>query len=317
MIEKLKQTPRFLKLNLQHFADTGVSGIAIGVSNFYYAPILKDTENEWETGAGTRIRFLKEIEVDRPQDTEEDYGDDMVAATAVSNGKLSVKTTFVTVPADDKAFLNGAKKGVGGYKYGAKDIPPDVAIVFERRNHDESSEWVGLFKGKFTRSSIKGQTKQDKVEFQNDDVEGNFIDRLFDESSHVTGYDKKGSTTGRDYVFMETFGKTYDEFMSSRGEQNMEPVEKEMKKTEKVEVTSVNVTDEQVTVKVDATKQLSATTEPSGQKVTYAVTEGQTYASVSPTGLVKGLAEGNATVTATAGKQTDTVQVTVQSNLEM
>ncbi len=196
MIEKLKQAPRFLKLNLQHFADTGVSGIAIGVSNFYYAPILKDTENEWETGAGTRIRFLKEIEVDRPQDTEEDYGDDMVAATAVSNGKLSVKTTFVTVPADDKAFLNGAKKGVGGYKYGAKDIPPDVAIVFERRNHDESSEWVGLFKGKFTRSSIKGQTKQDKVEFQNDDVEGNFIDRLFDESSHVTGYDKKEALQG-------------------------------------------------------------------------------------------------------------------------
>ncbi|GAB5856643.1 hypothetical protein JMUB7535_26810 [Staphylococcus aureus] len=46
--------------------------------------------------------------------------------------------------------------------------------------------------------------------------------------------DKKGSTTGRDYVFMETFGKTYDEFMSSRGEQNMEPVEKEMKKQKKL-----------------------------------------------------------------------------------
>ncbi|USC66522.1 phage tail protein, partial [Staphylococcus aureus] len=45
-----------------------------------------------------------------------------------------------------------------------------------------------------------------------------------------------------------------DVFMSSRGEQNMEPVEKEMKKTEKVEVTSVNVTNEQVTVKVEATK---------------------------------------------------------------
>ncbi|SUK66481.1 phage major tail, phi13 family protein [Staphylococcus aureus] len=60
-----------------------------------------------------------------------------------------------------------------------------------------------------------------------------------------------------------------------------------MKKTEKVEVTSVNVTDEQVTVKVDATKQLSATTEPSGQKVTYAVTEGQTYASVTSTGPLK------------------------------
>ena len=71
---------------------------------------------------------------------------------------------------------------------------------------------------------------------------------MFDESSHVTGYDAKGSTTGRDYVFMETFGKTYDEFMSSRGEQTTESVEKE--KTEKVEVNSVNISDEQVTVKL-------------------------------------------------------------------
>ena len=33
----------------------------------------------------------------------------------------------------------------------------------------------------------------------------------------------------------------------------MEPAEKEMKKTEKAEVTSVNVTDEQLDVKADAT----------------------------------------------------------------
>ncbi|WP_460905814.1 Ig-like domain-containing protein, partial [Staphylococcus aureus] len=85
------------------------------------------------------------------------------------------------------------------------------------------------------------------------------------------------------------------EVMSSVGEQKMETVKKEMKKKEKIEVTSVNVTDEQVTVKVDATKQLSATSEPSGQKVAYAVTEGRTYASGTSTGLVKGLAEGNAT----------------------
>ncbi|WP_460901726.1 Ig-like domain-containing protein, partial [Staphylococcus aureus] len=67
--------------------------------------------------------------------------------------------------------------------------------------------------------------------------------------------------------------------------------EKEMKKTEKVEVTSVNVTDEQATVKVGANKQLSATNEPSGQKGTYAVTGRKTYASGTSTGRVKGLAE--------------------------
>lgn len=203
-----------LKLNLQHFADnTGVSGIAIGVTNFYWAPIESDTDKAWKVKSGHRTRFLKEIEVDRPQEVEEEYGDNMVAATAVSNGKLSVKTTFVSIPPEQKAFLAGAKKGANGFKYGANDIPPDVAVVFERTNHDGSSEWVGLFKGKFTRPNLSGQTKQDKVEFQNDEVEGSFVDRLFDESSHVTGFDKKGTTTGRDYVFTETFGKTFDEFV--------------------------------------------------------------------------------------------------------
>lgn len=224
MLKNLKESERLLKLNLQHFASTGVSGIAIGVSNFYSAPIVRDDEKGIEYGPGMRTRFLQEIEVDRPQDTEDAYGDDIVAATAVSNGKLQVKTSFVTIPSEQKAFLSGAKKGNGGFKYSAKDIPPDVGVVFERRNHDGSSEWVGLFKGKFTRPGIKGQTKQDKVEFQNDEVEGSFIDRIFDEASHVTGYDEKNSHAGRDYVFMETFGKTYDEFMNTLGEPKIDPV---------------------------------------------------------------------------------------------
>ncbi|SUK32865.1 phage major tail, phi13 family protein [Staphylococcus aureus] len=34
MIEKLKQAPRFLKLNLQHFADTGVRVSQLGYQTF-------------------------------------------------------------------------------------------------------------------------------------------------------------------------------------------------------------------------------------------------------------------------------------------
>lgn len=41
---------------------------------------------------------------------------------------------------------------------------------------------------------------------------------MFDESLYVIGYDKKGSIIGCDYVFMEIFGKIYDEFMFSWGE---------------------------------------------------------------------------------------------------
>lgn len=232
MLKNLKESERLLKLNLQHFASTGVSGIAIGVSNFYSAPVEQDDEKGIRYGQGMRTRFLQEIEVDRPQESEDTYGDDIVAATAVSNGKLEVKTTFVTVPSDQKAFLSGAKKGSGGYKYSAADIPPDVGVVFERRNHDGSSEWVGLFKGKFTRPGIKGQSKQDKVEFQNDEVEGSFIDRIYDEASHVTGYDAKGETKGRDYVFIETFGKTYEEFMETVGSPIVEEAKNAIKPSE-------------------------------------------------------------------------------------
>ncbi|WP_353457581.1 major tail protein [Staphylococcus coagulans] len=308
-----------LKLNLQHFAEsTGVSGIAIGVTNFYWAPIETDTDKEWKVKSGHRTRFLKEISVDRPQETEEEYGDNIVAATAVSNGKLSVKTTFVSIPAEQKAFLAGAKKGDGGFKYGANDIPPDVAVVFERTNHDGSSEWVGLFKGKFTRPSLNGQTKQDKVEFQNDEVEGSFVDRLFDESSHVTGFDNKGENKGRDYVFKETFGKTYEEFVASLNEGlEMESVAKAMpgKKSEE-SVKSVTLSKESTVIKKGMTEQLSATTDPQGKPVTYRVTEGDEYISVNGGGLVTANAVGNGVVTATSGEQSDTISIEVQDELQ-
>lgn len=309
-----------LKLNLQHFADnTGVSGIAIGVTNFYWAPIKTDTGEKFEVGDGHRTRFLKEIEVDRPQEVEEEYGDNMVAATAVSNGKLSVKTTFVSIPPEQKAFLSGAKKGKNGFKYGANDIPPDVSVVFERTNHDGSSEWVGLFKGKFTRPSLNGQTKQDKVEFQNDEVEGSFVDRLYDESSHVTGFDKKGTNAGRDYVFTETFGKTFEEFTQSLNKDlTMEEDKKAMPgKISKEEVTSVSLSKESTTIKQGQTEQLVATTEPIGQPVTYEVTEGDEYISVSPEGLVTANQVGHGVVTATSGDHTDTINIEVTNSLEM
>ncbi|EGQ3351231.1 hypothetical protein G0U15_001155 [Staphylococcus pseudintermedius] len=308
-----------LKLNLQHFAgDTGVSGIAIGVTNFYWAPIKTDDGSKWEVKGGHRTRFLKEIEVDRPQETEEEYGDNIVAATAVSNGKLSVKTTFVSIPSEQKAFLAGAKKGEGGFKYGANDIPPDVAVVFERTNHDGSSEWVGLFKGKFTRPSLNGQTKQDKVEFQNDEVEGSFVDRLFDESSHVTGFDKKGEHKGRDYVFTETFGKTFDEFIKDLNQDlEMDSVEKAMPgKQFEESVRSVAFSKESTTIQTGHNEQLVVTTVPEGKAVTYEVTEGNGYVSVSDSGLVTANSQGHAVVTATSGDQSDTINIEVQDELQ-
>lgn len=45
----------------------------------------------------------------------------------------------------------------------------------------------------------------------------------------MTGYDDKGSTKGRDYVFLETFGKTYEDFINSLAPSESETVVKSMK----------------------------------------------------------------------------------------
>ncbi|WP_338132388.1 Ig-like domain-containing protein [Staphylococcus agnetis] len=88
-------------------------------------------------------------------------------------------------------------------------------------------------------------------------------------------------------------------------------------KTSKEEVTSVSLSKESTTIKRGQTEQLVATTEPEGQPVTYKVTEGEEYISVSPEGLVTANTEGHGVVTVTAGDQSDTINVEVTSNFEM
>ncbi|MCO4339722.1 Ig-like domain-containing protein, partial [Staphylococcus agnetis] len=71
------------------------------------------------------------------------------------------------------------------------------------------------------------------------------------------------------------------------------------------------------TIKQGETEQLSATTEPEDQPVTYKVTEGEEYIEVTPEGLVTANQVGRGVVTATSGDQSDTINVEVTSNFEM
>lgn len=186
-----------------------MAGIAIGVDNFYYAEVLTDSAAGFTTGEIKRVKFLNEISIEPEQDTAKAYGDNQTAAMAVSNGDLEISTTFVTVPHEDRAVLAGATVEGGAVKYHKDDVPPDVAIVWERTNHDGSSEWFACYKGKFMRASIAGKTKEDSYEFQNAEMSGSFIPREADGFTHGSYYDEKGETTGRDKAFKDAFGKAF------------------------------------------------------------------------------------------------------------
>ncbi|MGC4375927.1 major tail protein [Fictibacillus sp. Mic-4] len=186
---------------------------ATGVDEFYYAVLTSETDTSIATGEINRVKFLQEIEVEMPQEAVRAYGDNKTAEIAVAGGDISVKTTFHKVPIEDKNILFGLEKVDGISAVSGTDVPPYVAVIFTKTYEDGSKEWVGLPKGIFMRSKITGKTKEDKTEFENEEVTGEFMERFVDgfstQKSVLFGMDKKGQTTNRDALFMKIFGKAY------------------------------------------------------------------------------------------------------------
>ncbi|CAN7410600.1 phage tail protein [Peribacillus frigoritolerans] len=184
-----------------------------GVDEFHYAT-LTETGIEVTSMEPERVKFLQEITIEMPQEAVRAYGDNTTAEIAVSNGNISVTSAFHKVPVEDKKVLFGLESTVDGlYSYGPNDFPPYVACVFAKTYQDGSTEWVGLPKGIFMRPNITSKTKEDSVEFQNEEITAEFMDRDvegFDDAKSVLfGTDKKGETTSRDALFQAIFGKAY------------------------------------------------------------------------------------------------------------
>lgn len=182
-----------------------------GIDEFYYA-VLNDSDVV--TGEIERVKFLQEITVEMPQEITRAYGDNKVAELAVSNGNVSVSSTFHKLPEEDKQRLFGLEKTADGLSsFGSSDNPPYVAAIFAKTYEDGSKEWVGLPKGMFMRPNISGTTKEDSVEFSNEEVTAEFMDRAVtgfaDEKSVIFGRDAKGATIKRDALFTAVFGKAY------------------------------------------------------------------------------------------------------------
>lgn len=184
-----------------------------GVEEFYYALLLSETDTTFTTGEISRVKFLQNIEVEIPQEAVRAYGDNRTAEIAVSGGDVSVKTQFHKVPIEDKNVIFGLETADGISSMGSEDNPPYLAVIFAKTFEDGSKEWVGLTKGMFMRSKISGKTKEDKTEFNPEEVTGEFMDRFVEgfskPKSVLFAADKKGETTNRDALFMKIFGKTY------------------------------------------------------------------------------------------------------------
>lgn len=203
---------KFLKLNIQHFSEKNYRA-STGVDEFYYNELDEDTNLAQQDQPLERVRFLQTITVDMPQEIVRAYGDNTTAEMAVSSGDIEVTSGFHKIPLEDKQRLLGWEQVDGLYGTGSEDNPPYVAVIFAKTYEDGSKEYVGLLKGKFSRPTLEGSTKEDNVEFSSEEIAAQFMDREVEgfskKKSVIFAYDPPGETTNRDALFMKVFGKPH------------------------------------------------------------------------------------------------------------
>lgn len=171
------------------------------------------------------IEYLQEVSVSKEQSIEKAYGDNTVAEMAVSNGTIELESTFHHLPLSDRVKLFGLHEDEDGAVYVGDDTPPYVSVIFEKTMESGAVEYVGLPKGMFTFPEVEGQTKEDGVEFSQDQSTGEFmptdIPGVEGKKAMILGRDEKGETKMRDAIYQKVFGVAHPDSEESTPEEEL------------------------------------------------------------------------------------------------
>ena len=180
------------------------------------------------------------------------------------------------------------------------------AIMYRTKGTDGGYRYVSRLKGQFNIPEETNATENDGTDTNNTTIEftGIYTEHEFDKGIYDgTNWQKSGV---KGIVVDARYGLAdVSSFFSA--------VQTPDSIGTAPEVSGIGVSPSSITLDVDEEAQLEATLYPAGATgtVTWSVTSGGTYASVDSDGVVKGLAEGSAVITATCNSKTDTCTVTV------
>lgn len=114
-------------------------------------------------------------------------------STGVSETKLELNVADLTT--EMKRTLLGVKVVDGIEEYHKDMEPPYVCITWRQKHHEKGYVYYALLKGKFGIPSVEGKTKEDKVDYQTDTIEGQFLPRKSDGLVFLIGYDQNDGFT--------------------------------------------------------------------------------------------------------------------------
>lgn len=165
-------------------AKTGLSGIK-------YAELVDEKASDIVDMPGAI-----EAKLDVSSELSPLYADDgifAVKSTGVSETKLELNVADLTT--EMKRTLLGVKVVDGIEEYHKDMEPPYVCITWRQKHHEKGYVYYALLKGKFGIPSVEGKTKEDKVDYQTDTIEGQFLPRKSDGLVFLIGYDQNDGFT--------------------------------------------------------------------------------------------------------------------------
>lgn len=175
----------------------------VGLENLVYAKLIKDDSTGVQYDAVKPFAPAITAKVNTAQETATQYADNGPIAVITQTGETTVTLTVDEIPLDVLADILGleVKNGVLVFKQDA--VPPYIALGFTGNKANGEKRLVWLVKGRFSVPGDEWNTKTDKPEFQNQEIEGTFIRRDFDRVFKIVA-----DTDNPNFTYEDTFFDT-------------------------------------------------------------------------------------------------------------
>lgn len=159
----------------------------VGLRDIVYSKLTEDATAGATYGAVKPFAPAISANVNTSQNSSTQYADNGPITTVSQIGETTLGLTVDEIPMEVLADILGQtlKKGVIAFKQDV--VAPYVAIGFRGTKDNGKERLVWLTKGRFSMPSDAFNTKTDSPEFQNQEVEGTFIRRKFDEVFKIVG----------------------------------------------------------------------------------------------------------------------------------
>lgn len=170
-----------------------LSAMRIGCDNLVWAKLIKDDGVTLEYDTPLALPGLMSIGINPNTESATAFYDDGPAEAATTLGAIDVTIQKSALGTKEAATLLGHSMDANGMiVYGANDKAPEGALGFRTMKSDGTYKYCWLLKGVFVDGEEENETKGDSINFQADQLTGNFakVNKKFTITDTITGEEK-------------------------------------------------------------------------------------------------------------------------------